>query len=570
MITQVMRRLYVTAINTMYIIIIQKEKGDNNLKFNCRASKTRTRSSQKMINLAKSSILISLISIALIGTTIQSKKVTLQPNEQLRNRMASSYPSFLSALYDKPREREQKYNPPVTPDPPVPPTPDPPAPPAPVYAEIDPVDNVYIPPTPFTVPTLTPAQVLLMKSFEGFLIGLTAETLVPNTTECFHRITNFTIIQNTRFFYNLDQVKETITYVTTEEDPLNPLHIMTATNTISFYTSTYLQNLTNHLWVCNDMLKNVYKYTNYRALQYNSIVDIFTSFFQSAIGKIISFTAKLTNIQTIMKATKETGIQNPQIWNELGVVVKLLILFEPVSGSGYDTGSERMMMTNGNGLDQTLIRDMPDGSYYISNDGRVQNEVEEGKLEVSPVEKTQDFFGVLYDRPLVESIKQNQLTTAAPPPYTLFFSFTGVFDFFKGVLYGLNIAKAGKMVDCINNANFIVEGGNKTFNTFVSNLTIYGGLVAIDEGLKVLYAAGGLSTDCVQGVTEAQANIFKYLDFLGAPSLLYINLVYNFGLLYDSVKTFVYFFFYPSRNKIATTNELGKQFGSFFYNIFSS
>lgn len=59
------------------------------------------------------------------------------------------------------------------------------------------------------------------------------------------------------------------------------------------------------------------------------------------------------------------------------------------------------------------------------------------------------------------------------------------------------------MVDCINNANFIVEGGNKTFNTFVSNLTIYGGLVAIDEGLKVLYAAGGLSTDCVQGVTEA-------------------------------------------------------------------
>lgn len=114
------------------------------------------------------------------------------------------------------------------------------------------------------------------------------------------------------------------------------------------------------------------------------------------------------------------------------------------------------------------------------------------------------------------------------------------------------------MVDCINNANFIVEGGNKTFNTFAANLTIYGGLVAIDEGLKVVYAAGGLSADCVTGVFEAKDNVLKYLDFLAAPSLLYINLVYNFGLLYDSVKSFVYFFFYPSRNKIATTNELGK------------
>lgn len=45
----------------------------------------------------------------------------------------------------------------------------------------------------------------------------------------------------------------------------------------------------------------------------------------------------------------------------------------------------------------------------------------------------------------------------------MFLSFTGVYNFVKGSLYGLNIAKTGKMVDCINNANGIIDGGNKTF-----------------------------------------------------------------------------------------------------------
>ena len=124
-------------------------------------------------------------------------------------------------------------------------------------------------------------------------------------------------------------------------------------------------------------------------------------------------------------------------------------------------------------------------------------------------------------------------------------------------MFGLNLAKQGKMVDCINNANFIVDGGNKTFTVFANNLTIYGGLLAIDEGLKVVYAAGGLSSDCIQGVLEAKDNAFKYIAFFGAPSLLFLNVVYNFGLLYDSVKSLIYFFFRPTHNKITTTYALG-------------
>jgi hypothetical protein len=108
------------------------------------------------------------------------------------------------------------------------------------------------------------------------------------------------------------------------------------------------------------------------------------------------------------------------------------------------------------------------------------------------------------------------------------------------------------------------------FTSFLNNLTIYGGLLALDQGLSVVYTAGGLSSACVEGVFEAGDNIFKYGDFLKTPMILYYNLIYNFGLLYNSVKSMVYFFVFPDRNKITNTNDLGKQFGALFYNLFSS
>ena len=86
----------------------------------------------------------------------------------------------------------------------------------------------------------------------------------------------------------------------------------------------------------------------------------------------------------------------------------------------------------------------------------------------------------------------------------------------------------------------------------MSNLTIYGGLIAIDKGLGVVYTAGGISSDCVEGFFEAEANIMLYTTFMTTPSLLYWNLVYNFGLLYNSVKSVIYFFFIPASSNLTT------------------
>lgn len=126
------------------------------------------------------------------------------------------------------------------------------------------------------------------------------------------------------------------------------------------------------------------------------------------------------------------------------------------------------------------------------------------------------------------------------------------------------------MVVCLNSANVIANGANTTFNTFLQNVTLYGGLLAIDNGLSVVYAAGGLSNSCVQGFFEAEANALKYTTFVSNPMLLYYNFIYNFGLLYTSIKDVIFFFFVTNKNQITDLYVLGVQVGSFFYNLLSS
>ena len=61
-----------------------------------------------------------------------------------------------------------------------------------------------------------------------------------------------------------------------------------------------------------------------------------------------------------------------------------------------------------------------------------------------------------------------------------------------------------------------------------------------------------------------------YTKFVKTPTILYLNLIYNFGLIYESVKSAIYFFVYPKRNTLTTTYSLGQQVGYFFYDIFSA
>jgi hypothetical protein len=66
----------------------------------------------------------------------------------------------------------------------------------------------------------------------------------------------------------------------------------------------------------------------------------------------------------------------------------------------------------------------------------------------------------------------------------------------------------------------------------------------------VLYDFGNLGQDCINGGFGISTTLAQYSAFMNNPSILKWNLVYNFGMVYNSIKNTANYFFYPEKNKI--------------------
>ena len=58
------------------------------------------------------------------------------------------------------------------------------------------------------------------------------------------------------------------------------------------------------------------------------------------------------------------------------------------------------------------------------------------------------------------------------------------------------------------------------YDTIYKNLTIYGVLLGIDEGLRVLNGFGSLGTDCIEGLINIPTIIDQYTAFINNPAIL--------------------------------------------------
>lgn len=76
-----------------------------------------------------------------------------------------------------------------------------------------------------------------------------------------------------------------------------------------------------------------------------------------------------------------------------------------------------------------------------------------------------------------------------------------------------------------------------------------------------------LANSCYQGIFEAWGIIVDYGAFATDSSFLSTNLIYNFGLIYDSLKDAIMFFVDPTLSKAKTTFDIGFELGSVFYYI---
>jgi hypothetical protein len=153
------------------------------------------------------------------------------------------------------------------------------------------------------------------------MAGMLADSYFPNTSNCFQRLTNFTFLQIPHFQYTFDNV--------IEQGETDPTKVVSAYYSASVYSTRLIQNATNHLWVCNSAVKNVYKWMNFKYLQFNGgFTDVATAFFQNLLSKVIS----INNIYNAIQAKQLVG-DNEGIYFDLARLVRILMDFSPVEAA---------------------------------------------------------------------------------------------------------------------------------------------------------------------------------------------------------------------------------------------
>jgi hypothetical protein len=112
----------------------------------------------------------------------------------------------------------------------------------------------------------------------SFINGFQPDLIWTNTTACLDRITNLTMVQIPMYTCNMTTVSDLLSQST--------------------YTTLLIQNISNHLWICNDMLRHVYWWVNYKLIVFGGATNFATGFFANMLGKVISINNIYNAIQT--------------------------------------------------------------------------------------------------------------------------------------------------------------------------------------------------------------------------------------------------------------------------------
>ncbi len=152
-----------------------------------------------------------------------------------------------------------------------------------------------------------------------------------------------------------------------------------------------------------------------------------------------------------------------------------------------------------------------------------------------------------------------------------FESVTGILSFVNGFANGTTIADTPNYTLCYNAIQGIVIAINETEYEFYANDTIYGWLVTAESFFSIFTYLYPINFSCYYGFIEAVENVATYGGTIANPFLLYTNVVYNFGLIYDAVKNMVLFFLGFPRPGYTTPGDVGFELGSaVFYLLFDS
>lgn len=176
--------------------------------------------------------------------------------------------------------------------------------------------QVLAPSTPMPAIDLTSAQTTIEIGYK-VLSGLMADNYFANSSNCFARATNFTFVELPSYQYNLTAMLTLINAGTSDSTT-----VWNAYYSASVYSTRLIQNATNHLWVCNSLGSNVYKFGAGKAALFSDFTTMATAFFQNLLSKIIS----INNIYNSIQSKQQSG-DTSGIYFDLARLVRILMDF---------------------------------------------------------------------------------------------------------------------------------------------------------------------------------------------------------------------------------------------------
>ncbi len=115
-----------------------------------------------------------------------------------------------------------------------------------------------------------------------------------------------------------------------------------------------------------------------------------------------------------------------------------------------------------------------------------------------------------------------------------------------GFFNGTSVISTDNLTICEEKVVTMIESGNDTYingieyNYNRSNLTLL--FDTVDAGLYTTYQAYDISYSCYYGAIEGASAAGTFGNWLNDPQIIMWNVVYNVGLVYDSVKDIITFF----------------------------
>ncbi|CDW75220.1 UNKNOWN [Stylonychia lemnae] len=368
---------------------------------------------------------------------------------------------------------------------------------------------------------ITPEQQLVVDFGYAFLNGFQADAKFQNSTGCFDRYTNITMIDLPAYKV---QMSTSVTIVDK-----------------AVAITTFIQKLTNAAWVCNDCFRNVAKWTNNKIVQFGNVMDFFTGFLFNLLGKAIQLQTAYANIDAAQK--NGTVII---VYQQLARMISLILDFSP-----SESASLRLMQSN----DIIDLDEIRTSVYYES--------LGESKYLFQEDDSTQRI--IMLDN--IQRLVKQKMQVLGFKEQVI--SVNGIADIIVGFLNGTTLTSTQSSQNCESAIRFQDQGLRSGLNILITNFTVFGVFNSIDKFLILPYHWDQIADKCYDSIFDAMLVVMSYTTFLSDKNVLQTNLVYNFGLIYNIFKDLYYYFTDNSKTKIKNAFSAGFSIGSFFYYLFS-